>query len=82
MDTSLNYCFISDSEGEVQTEFYNENGNPQYKYFYPDAESIVKMMKKVSDEISTKPRPLADELWSLEMRVVNNFPDMYSFAKS
>ncbi|XP_054278559.1 thioredoxin domain-containing protein 12-like [Macrosteles quadrilineatus] len=50
------------SEGDVQTEFYNENGNPQYKYFYPDAESIVKMMKKVSDEISTKPRPIADEL--------------------
>ncbi|XP_070562473.1 thioredoxin domain-containing protein 12-like [Ptychodera flava] len=38
-----------DSTGTVRTELINENGNPQYKYYYPEATSVVKSMKKAAD---------------------------------
>uniref|UniRef100_A0A1B6F7V0 Thioredoxin domain-containing protein 12 n=1 Tax=Cuerna arida TaxID=1464854 RepID=A0A1B6F7V0_9HEMI len=50
------------SEGEVQTELYNQNGNPQYKYFYSDADSIATMMRKVISELPTRPKFPSDEL--------------------
>ncbi|XP_067003197.2 thioredoxin domain-containing protein 12 [Anabrus simplex] len=35
-------------DGDVKTEFYNESGNPSYKYFYSDTWSIIATMKKVA----------------------------------
>lgn len=51
------------SDGEVQADYFNEKGNPQYKYFYSDAESIASMMKRVADEVSSNKTKLpVDEL--------------------
>ena len=44
-----NEMFVSDPGGQVMTQFYNEMGNPSYKYFYSDAESVTTAMKKVKD---------------------------------
>lgn len=35
-----------DSEGTVKEELINENGNEKYKYYYWNAETVVKSMKK------------------------------------
>lgn len=40
-----------DSGGQVMTQFYNEMGNPSYKYFYSDAESVTAAMRKVKDSM-------------------------------
>ncbi|CAL4086332.1 unnamed protein product, partial [Meganyctiphanes norvegica] len=35
-----------DSDGDVKEELINENGNEKYKYYYWNAETVVKSMKK------------------------------------
>ncbi|CAG2062420.1 unnamed protein product [Timema podura] len=36
-----------DPNGVVMDEYYNEEGNPDYKYFYSDSKSVVSSMKRV-----------------------------------
>ncbi|XP_063225887.1 thioredoxin domain-containing protein 12-like [Bacillus rossius redtenbacheri] len=50
-----------DPAGKVLDKFYNEDGNPSYKYFYSDPSSIAASMKKVLKSFSKKEQ-LSDEL--------------------
>ena len=50
-----------DSNENVLSEVINEEGNPQYKYYYMNAESIVSSMKKVIQFHSGKKKN-SDEL--------------------
>ncbi|XP_039277474.1 thioredoxin domain-containing protein 12 [Nilaparvata lugens] len=47
--------------GEVLTEYFNEQGHPQYKYYYSNPESIAFTMKKVVTN-SPKRFKVPDEL--------------------
>ena len=40
-----------DSAGEVLNEIENTQGNPKYKYFYHNAESVIVSMKKVLEKL-------------------------------
>ncbi|KAG0719464.1 Thioredoxin domain-containing protein 12 [Chionoecetes opilio] len=42
-----------DSKGEVQSEIYNKNGNPQYKFFYYDDTSVVESMRQARELLTT-----------------------------
>ena len=42
--------FFLDSAGQVLSEIENTQGNPKYKYFYHNAESVIASMKKVLEE--------------------------------
>ncbi|RZF44712.1 hypothetical protein LSTR_LSTR000664 [Laodelphax striatellus] len=46
--------------GEVLTEYFNEQGHPQYKYYYSSPESIAVTMKKVVS--NSKKFKVPDEL--------------------
>ncbi|XP_002739467.2 thioredoxin domain-containing protein 12-like [Saccoglossus kowalevskii] len=50
-----------DSSGSVHTEIINENGNPKYKYYYPEANSVLNSMKKAA-ELLVETRAGSDEL--------------------
>ena len=50
-----------DYEANVLPEIVNESGNPQYKYYHMEAQSIVKAMKKTLATVKYEPKPL-DEL--------------------
>ncbi|XP_069127296.1 thioredoxin domain-containing protein 12-like [Argopecten irradians] len=43
--------FFLDSDGNVLNDFYNKDGNSQYKYYYYSADHIVKTMKSVLDSV-------------------------------
>ena len=51
-----------DSEGNVLSDVINESGNPQYKYYHMNAESIVISMKKVLKLVKSDEQKTADEL--------------------
>ena len=42
--------FFLDSAGQVLNEIENTQGNPKYKYFYHNAESVIASMKKVLEK--------------------------------
>ena len=44
------------------TQFYNELGNPSYKYFYSDAESVTAAMRKVKDSVEKSAGRTSEEL--------------------
>ena len=44
--------FIDGVSGEVQTEIFNEDGNPQYKYFYTNAEQVEAGMKNALSKLA------------------------------
>ena len=56
---TMNFCiigyipriFFMDSAGEVLNEIENTQGNPKYKYFYHNAESVIVSMKKVLEKL-------------------------------
>nr|CAD7573668.1 unnamed protein product [Timema californicum] len=50
-----------DPNGVVMDEYYNEEGNPDYKYFYSDSKSVVSSMKRVLRK-PTKHSKVIDEL--------------------
>ena len=51
-----------DSEGNVLSDVINDDGNPQYKYYHMNSESIIKSMKKVLQMATNGKKGLADEL--------------------
>ena len=51
-----------DSEGNVLSDVINDDGNPQYKYYHMNSESIIKSMKKVLQMATNRKKGLADEL--------------------
>lgn len=51
-----------DSEANVLSDVINESGNPQYKYYHMNAESIVKSMKKVLKIVKSDEQKPFDEL--------------------
>nr|CAD7444681.1 unnamed protein product [Timema bartmani] len=51
----------ADPNGIVMDEYYNEEGNPDYKYFYSDSKSVVSSMKRVLRNL-TKHSKVTDEL--------------------
>ncbi|EDO43891.1 predicted protein [Nematostella vectensis] len=53
--------FFLDAFGNVQKDFYNEFGNQKFKYFYGDAESIARSMKKAAAKMEGGLR-VGDEL--------------------
>ncbi|XP_013380674.1 thioredoxin domain-containing protein 12 [Lingula anatina] len=50
------------SKGDVQQDLINENGNANYKYYYPQTADIVLSMKKALETIKPAPPPKPDEL--------------------
>ena len=50
-----------DNEANVLPEVVNDSGNPQYKYYHMEAQSIVKAMKKTLATVKYEPKPF-DEL--------------------
>ena len=50
-----------DNEANVLPEIVNDSGNPQYKYYHMEAQSIVKAMKKTLATVKYEPK-LFDEL--------------------
>jgi hypothetical protein len=44
----------------VRTEFFNEDGNPSYKYFYSDAEGVAATMKRVKNSIKSDSRMMKE----------------------
>ena len=44
------------------SDIINESGNPQYKYYHMNAESIVISMKKVLKLVKSDEQKTADEL--------------------
>ncbi|KAK3089631.1 hypothetical protein FSP39_005211 [Pinctada imbricata] len=63
-----------DPEGKVRKEYYNVDGNANYKYYYPMTEHIEKSMMKVMEEMSV---PVAKNLdavvWRLLVRLSHYF---------
>ena len=51
-----------DSEGNVLSDVINDDGNPQYKYYHMNSESIIKSMRKVLQIAANGKKELADEL--------------------
>ncbi|XP_075877911.1 thioredoxin domain-containing protein 12 [Nelusetta ayraudi] len=41
-----------DPRGTVHAEITNKNGNPNYKYFYSNAEQVVSSMKEAQDKLT------------------------------
>ena len=46
-----------DYEANVLPEVVNESGNPQYKYYHMEAQSIVNAMKKTLATVKYEPKP-------------------------
>jgi hypothetical protein len=53
--------FSIDSKGEFLKDVINEGGNPQYKYYYYDAEAILTSMKNVLKMLHQKPEDIIDQ---------------------
>ncbi|TSS97550.1 Thioredoxin domain-containing protein 12 [Bagarius yarrelli] len=54
-----------DPSGQVRSEFTNKNGNPNYKYFYSNADQVVASMKEAQEQLTGdafKNAHLGDEL--------------------
>ena len=51
-----------DSEENVLSDVINDDGNPQYKYYHMNSESIIESMKKVLQMTAGGNRNPADEL--------------------
>eukprot|EP00047_Mylnosiga_fluctuans_P002660 m.225405 g.225405 ORF g.225405 m.225405 type:complete len:154 (+) comp11259_c0_seq1:41-502(+) len=45
---------FGDADGTVNADIFNAGGNPRYKYYYSDAESIAKAMKTAATTLSKK----------------------------
>ncbi|XP_014769483.1 thioredoxin domain-containing protein 12 [Octopus bimaculoides] len=43
-----------DSNGDVMLDFFNEEGNPNYKYYYPAISQVLTSMKNVLKAIKNK----------------------------
>lgn len=41
-----------DPSGKVRSEFINKNGNPNYKYFYSNADQVVSSMKEAQEQLT------------------------------
>ncbi|KAL4608284.1 thioredoxin domain-containing protein 12 [Arapaima gigas] len=41
-----------DPSGNVRSEITNKNGNPNYKYFYSNADQVVTMMKEAQEKLT------------------------------
>lgn len=54
---------IPDPDGSVKHDFYNSQGNPDYKYFYGDPDHIANTMRQVlSSHTNAAKLPVMDEL--------------------
>lgn len=53
--------FFLDSSGDLLEDIKNAKGNPEYKYFYYNAESVISSMKQVLD--NGDPSETKAELW-------------------
>jgi protein-disulfide reductase (glutathione) len=46
--------------GKVRTDFFNVEGNPSYKYFYSDTESVAATMIKVKNSMKSDGRMIEE----------------------
>ena len=46
--------FFLDPQGQVLPEVYNTNGNPSYKYFYFNANTVLSSMRQVLEDFPSK----------------------------
>jgi hypothetical protein len=53
---AINYLYSLEPGGKVRTEFFNEDGNPSYKYFYSNADSVAATMRRVKNSIKSESR--------------------------
>jgi hypothetical protein len=44
--------YFLDENGKIQTEIYNEAGNPEYKYYYANKDALVNRMRIVLEKFS------------------------------
>jgi hypothetical protein len=52
--------FYLEPAGRVRTDFFNEDGNPSYKYFYSNADSVVASMRRVKNSIRSDSRVMEE----------------------
>lgn len=46
------FCSLLDPTGKVHSEITNKNGNPNYKYFYSNADQVVASMKEAQEKLT------------------------------
>jgi hypothetical protein len=56
----IKYSCSLEPDGKVKTEFFNEDGNPSYKYFYSNAESVAATMRRVKNSIKSGSRMMEE----------------------
>jgi hypothetical protein len=52
--------FYLEPTGTVNTDFFNEEGNPSYKYFYWNTESVAAAMIRVKNSMKSDRRMMED----------------------
>lgn len=63
--------FYLEPTGKVNTDFFNEEGNPSYKYFYSDTESVAATMIRVKNSMKSDRRMMEDLwMWNAESNFV------------
>jgi hypothetical protein len=53
--------FYLEPTGKVRTDFFNEEGNPSYKYFYSNTESVAATMRRAKNAMKSD-RRMTEEL--------------------
>ena len=61
----------------MRTDFFNEEGNPSYKYFYSNTESVAATMIRVKNSMKSD-RRMMEELWMLN--VESNFVFLWGLS--
>jgi hypothetical protein len=57
---SITNFFYLEPAGKVRTDFFNEDGNPSYKYFYSNAGSVAATMRRVKNSIGSDSRVMEE----------------------
>jgi len=52
--------FYLEPTGKVRTDFFNAEGNPSYKYFYSDTESVAATMIRVKNSMKSDGRMIEE----------------------
>jgi len=54
--------FFLEPSGKVRSDLYNKQGNPSYKYYYADANTVLSGMKQAFAELSNAHSAIGAEL--------------------
>jgi hypothetical protein len=56
----IKISFYLEPAGRVRTDFFNEDGNPSYKYFYSNADSVAATMRRVKNSVGSDSRVMEE----------------------